>query len=298
MLARAMDLSVSDARDRLKIETFVTQGDKRLAGSLAAIGGKGLFTKEIEDALLERQADIAVHSMKDMPAEMPEGLIIGAVPGREDPRDAFISTMAKTPWEMPQEAVVGTSSVRRAAQLLSRRPDLKIVPLRGNVGTRLRKLKEGQADATFLAEAGLRRLETDDVERTVLEPEDMLPAVGQGVLCIQIREDAPGMSALLKPVTSEVTALCSEAERAFLARLDGSCQTPIAGLARLDGDRLHFVCQLLSLDGSEKVDHRGELTFAASDFDARLVEARAMGVRLAEEIYQKAPPAIRALVDR
>lgn len=298
MLARTMDLSISEARDCLKVETFVTQGDRRLTGSLAEIGGKGLFTKEIEDALLGRHADIAVHSMKDMPAEMPKGLMTGAVPQREDPRDAFISTMAGTPWDMPEKSVIGTSSVRRAAQLLARRPDLKIVPLRGNVGTRLEKLKAGQADGTFLAEAGLQRLENDHVKRVVLDPEEMLPAAGQGVLCIQIRQDSGSLAALLSALTCRNTAICSAVERGFLTRLDGSCQTPIAGLARLDGHELTFQAQLLSLDGVQSVRHSGTHVLVGGSDEAVLEEARLWGVRLAEEIYAMASPDIRVLIDR
>jgi hydroxymethylbilane synthase len=296
MLARAMALSVNDTRDYLKIETFLTQGDKRLAGSLAQIGGKGLFTKEIEQALLLGEADIAVHSMKDMPAEMPDGLVCAATPVRENPLDAFISPLASSPWDLPENAIVGTASVRRAAQVLQRRPDLRIVPLRGNVGTRLRKLEEGQADATFLAEAGLQRLENDEVARTVLEAEEMLPAVGQGVLCVQVREGQSELLKALKRINCPTTELCSTAERAFLVTLDGSCQTPIAGLATLDGDTLTMRVQLLSLDGKDVINRTETVTFDSDDHAARLDTAQHMGSTLAREIYDEAPASIRDLV--
>ncbi len=296
MLARAFDISETQYSDRLSIKTFVTQGDKRLAGSLASIGGKGLFTKEIEHALLTNEADIAIHSMKDMPAQMPDGLAIAAIPEREDPRDAFISDMCVSPWDLPENAVFGTSSVRRTAQLLHRRPDLKIVPLRGNVGRRLEKLSDGQADATLLAEAGLRRLDKTDLKRTVLEPEEMLPAVGQGVLCVQMREDDPRFSSVHKALSCPTTSIVSAAERAFLMHLDGSCQTPIAGLAKLSDGALIFKAQLLSLDGKEELSMTETYEFAAASVDDRIKEAAQFGHVLAEKIFNASPTIIQELV--
>ena len=295
-LARHLSISETDYNDRLAIKTYVTQGDRRLAGSLAAIGGKGLFTKEIEHALLSGEADIAVHSMKDMPAKMPKGLVTAAVPAREDPRDAFISEMADKPWDLPENSVFGTSSVRRAAQLLYRRPDLRIVPLRGNVDRRLQKLKEGQADATLLAEAGLRRLDKVDLTRTVLEPEEMLPAVGQGVLCVQMREGDDRLPLVQAALACLDTSIVSSAERAFLHRLDGSCQTPIAGLAIMSGHQLNFTAQLLTLDGQQELTLRESLTLERSTVADQLEVARKFGISLADRIFAEAPQAIQEIV--
>jgi len=287
--------AVPDAGD-IPILTYVTEGDRRLSGSLAEIGGKGLFTKEVEQALLDGVARIAVHSMKDMPAEMPDGLMVAAIPVRDDARDAFISPIAASPWDMPKGAVVGTSSVRRAAQLLHRRPDLEIVPMRGNVGTRLGKLADGQAQATFLAEAGLERLDRKDVERTVLDPEEMLPAVSQGVLCVQCRADDEEAARLLEKIECRQTSLASAAERAFLTRLDGSCRTPIAGLATLSGSEMRFRAQLLTLDGREEAYHDETVRLTGDTYRARIAEAMAQGLRIAEELYEAASPAIRQLI--
>ncbi len=297
-LGQALGITVTEYSDRLSIKTFVTQGGKRLAGSLATIGGKGLFTKEIEHALLSGEADIAVHSMKDMPAIMPEGLVIAAIAAREHPRDAFISAMASSPWELPENAVFGTSSVRREAQLLHKRPDLRIVPLRGNVGRRLEKLEAGQADATLLAEAGLRRLDNVELERTVLETKEMLPAVGQGVLCIQMREDDERLAVVSEALSCERTTIVSAAERAFLTSLDGSCQTPIAGLARIEGEKLIFEAQLLSLDGREEISATEELDFSQSDKAGRVKEATEFGTQLAASLYEASPESIQQLVRR
>ena len=296
-LAVAMGLSENEIDAHLKIETFLTKGDKRLDGSLAKIGGKGLFTKEIEQALLIGAADIAVHSMKDMPAIMPDGLEIGAIPPRENPFDAFICETAPSPWDLPLGAVLGTSSVRRAAQALNRRPDLQIVPLRGNVGTRLTKLEAGEAAATFLAEAGLNRLDMRDLKRTVLPPEDFLPAVSQGVLCVQIREGDAALAGLLQAIHCTKTALCSAAERAFLETLDGSCQTPIAGLATLSEGKLHLRAQLLSLDGQSEMRREATLELGAAPHEDCLEMAQHVGQSLAKAMYADAPDPIRELVD-
>lgn len=295
-MVRDMILAAAPSAGPIPIETFVTEGDRRLGGSLAEIGGKGLFTKEVEAALLAGVARIAVHSMKDMPAEMPDGLVTAAVPVREDCRDAFISTLSQSPWDLPKAAVVGTSSVRRAAQLLHRRPDLQVVAMRGNVGTRLEKLRAGTAQATFLAEAGLKRLDRSDVTRTVLDPEEMLPAVSQGVLCVQCRADDEETMALLEKIECTATSLASAAERAFLTRLDGSCRTPIAGLATFDGNDMRFRAQLLSLDGREAVSRDETVRLSGDSHGARLAEVMAHGLRWAEEIYEAASPAIRQLI--
>ncbi|RUM88014.1 MAG: hydroxymethylbilane synthase [Thermodesulfatator sp.] len=209
-----------------------TKGDKIQDVPLARIGGKGLFVKEIEEALLRRDIDFAVHSLKDVPSELPEGLYLAAFPPREDPRDTLVSRVDGGLADLPHGARVGTSSLRRAAQLRHRRPDLEILPLRGNVDTRLRKLFEGQYEAILLAEAGLRRLGVS-VERTPLPVEEFLPAVGQGILAVEAREGDKDLAGLLAPLNHEETSLCARAERAFLRRLEGGCQVPLAAHARL-----------------------------------------------------------------
>lgn len=217
----------------LEVELVVikTTGDKIIDVPLAKVGGKGLFVKEIEDALLEGRADLAVHSMKDMPSELPEGLILTAVSEREDPRDVLIARRAASIEELPQGAKVGTSSLRRQAQLLARRPDLEIVPIRGNVDTRLRKLAQEGLDAIILAAAGLNRLGLDQVERSPIPTSTMLPAVGQGALGLETRQDDADTRALVSGLNHTDTAVAVSAERAFLARLEGGCQVPIAGHA-------------------------------------------------------------------
>ncbi|PQA88055.1 hydroxymethylbilane synthase [Hyphococcus luteus] len=240
------------APDAAPVRAYISSGDKNLTSSLAEIGGKGLFTKEIEEALLSGDARFAVHSMKDMPAESPPGLVTAAIPPREDPRDAFISYVAETPWDLPPGARVGTASVRRAAQLLARRPDLKPVTLRGNVGTRIDKLERGEAEATFLALAGLNRLNFEDHVTTLMATDEMLPAVGQGALCVQAREDDEEARAIAASFNCPKTSACVAIERAFLAGLDGSCRTPIAGLAVIDSGEIVFRGEVLSLDGTER----------------------------------------------
>ncbi|MFQ5985223.1 MAG: hydroxymethylbilane synthase [Alphaproteobacteria bacterium] len=220
----------------VEIVPIRTTGDKVRDRALADIGGKGLFTKEIEEALLAGRVDVAVHSVKDMPTWLPEGLAIDCFLEREDPRDVFLARESASLADLPEGAVVGTTSLRRKAQLLVRRPDLRVTNFRGNVHTRLRKLKEGQVDATLLALAGLKRLGMADLATAVLEPSDMLPAVGQGAIGVECREGDPRVRELLAPLNDPPTAVAMAAERAFLAALDGSCRTPIAALARLDGD--------------------------------------------------------------
>jgi hydroxymethylbilane synthase len=210
--------------------TITTSGDRIQDRPLSEAGGKGLFTKEIEEALLDNRIDCAVHSMKDMPTVLPEGLAITCLLPREDPRDAFFSTKAKTLDELPARAVVGTSSLRRQAIILARRPDLQIVSLRGNVGTRLKKLQEGQVDATILAVAGLKRLQHESLIQSVLEPDVMLPAVAQGAVGIETRGNDRKTIKLLEPLNCPVTELRVAAERAFLFAMDGSCRTPLAAL--------------------------------------------------------------------
>ncbi len=275
------------------IETFVSTGDQRLVGSLADVGGKGLFTKEIEQALLDGEARIAVHSMKDMPVLMAPGLVLGAIPAREDPRDSFICDLASTPDDLPQGAILGTASVRRAAQSLRRRPDLKIIPLRGNIGTRLEKIRLGVADATFLAEAGLKRAHRTDVARHILAPELMLPALGQGALCIQVRADDPEALALVRLLACEETEICLAGERAFLAELDGSCRTPLAGLATLDGGEVSFKAELLSLDGSYKIDTEIKIAVTEKTHELRCQQVAAAAREAAQSLFAQVPGAIK-----
>lgn len=246
-LARAHGLQP----DRIELVTIRTSGDRIQDRPLADAGGKGLFTKEIEEALLAGAIDLAVHSSKDMPTVLPEGLVISAFLEREDPRDVFISRKAKSIEELPRGATIGTASLRRQALALRLRADLKVVPLRGNVETRLRKLDEGAADATLLALAGLKRLGLADAATAVLDVDDFLPAVGQGAIAIETRDDDARTRNLLTPINHAATASALVAERAFLAVLDGSCRTPIAGHATISGGGLRFRGMILKPDGSE-----------------------------------------------
>ncbi len=235
----------------LEIVVVRTTGDRVQDRPLAEIGGKGLFTKEIDEALLDRRIDIAVHAVKDVTTWLPRGLELACFLPREDPRDAFVSRKAASFAELAAGAVVGTASLRRQAQILCRWPGLKVVPLRGNVGTRLRKLAEGEIDAAVLGAAGLHRIGRDDAVRRILPPEEMLPAVGQGTVGIEIRADDERARAWLAPLDHPPTAACIAAERALLAELAGSCRTPIAGLAELAADgRLRLRALVAMPDGS------------------------------------------------
>lgn len=248
-LAAAFDLP----DDAFEIVVIKTTGDKVLDRPLGEIGGKGLFTREIEDALLDGGIDIAVHSMKDMPVAQPDGLVIDCFLPREDVRDAFLTLDGQTFAELPEGSVVGTSSLRRKSQLLHKRPDLKIVEFRGNVQTRLKKLADGVATGTFLAMAGLRRLGLTDLPVTAIPTDDMLPAVAQGAIGIERRAGDSRAADMLAPILHDETRARLVAERAFLAALDGSCQTPIAGLSELDGGTLKLRGEILRTDGSEAV---------------------------------------------
>ena len=236
------------AQDAFEIVVIKTTGDMVRDRPLSEIGGKGLFTKELEEALLEGRIDLAVHSMKDMPAHVPQGLEIGAVLPREDVRDAFISLSAKSLLALPQSARLGSSSVRRIAQALRLRPDLLATPFRGNVETRLQKLKEGVADATFLAAAGLKRLGLAAHITSLISTDEMLPAVAQGAIAIQVKHGSGALAQVAKinHAESNIAVTC---ERAFMAALDGSCRTPIAGYAILQGGNLVFRGEALTLDG-------------------------------------------------
>ena len=227
-----------------------TSGDRIQDRALSEVGGKGLFTKEIEEALAEGHIDLAVHSSKDMPTVLPDGLVLSAFLPREDVRDAFISERAASFEALPEGAVLGTSSLRRKAMALRLRPDLEVVEFRGNVETRLRKLAEGVADATLLAMAGLRRLGLEEHVTAPLDPERFIPAAGQGAVTIETRIDDDRLLGLVAAINDADTADCLAAERAYLRRLDGSCRTPIGGYARLEGDRLRFRGIVLAPDGS------------------------------------------------
>ncbi len=249
LLARAHGWPEAELEQLCPIVTVKTSGDRIQDKPLADAGGKGLFVKEIEEALLANEADVAVHSMKDMPAEQPGGLVIAAVLKREDPRDVFIARDGVHFPALKKAARVGTSSVRRQAQLLRARPDLKAVTLRGNVGTRLTKLARGEMDAIILAQAGLRRLGLAPAGAEPLDGENWLPALCQGAIGIELRGDDKRMRDLATPINDETSASCISCERGFLAALDGSCRTPIAGLATISGTKLHFRGEVLTLDG-------------------------------------------------
>lgn len=285
-------IQARDVRDRLMaasgrpaghfdVVVIRTSGDRIQDRPLAEAGGKGLFTKEIEEALIRREIDLAVHSMKDMPTALPAGLSLGAMLTRADVRDAFISLSAKSLEDLAPGSKVGTSSLRRAAQVKRLRPDLSIVPFRGNVQTRLQKLADGVADATLLAVAGLDRLGMSDRITAAIDPQDMLPAVAQGAIGVEIRSDDGHARQLLAAVDDAATSLCVSAERAFLARLEGSCRTPIAGLAELANGELIVRGEILTPDGREsfKAQYRG-----------RPEQALVLGEALADDLLAAAGP--------
>ena len=263
------------AEDDIEIVVITTTGDRIRDRPLSEIGGKGLFTKEIEEALFAKEIHLAVHSMKDMPARLPDGLVMAALLPREDPRDAFLSPVAKSITDLAQGATVGSSSVRRGAQLKRLRPDLNVIQFRGNVETRLRKLEDGVAQATFLACAGLNRLGLKDKITSIVPIDMMLPAVAQGCIGIETRDDDAATREILAPLNHAETATAVTCERAFLAALDGSCRTPLAGHAVLENGRVKFRGHALTLDGV----HCFETTR-----DGGTGEADAMGRDAGEEI--------------
>jgi hydroxymethylbilane synthase len=278
------------------IETVVirTTGDQVRDRPLAALGGKGLFTKEIEEALSAGAIDFAVHSLKDVPTWLPDGLAIVCHLQREDPRDVFVSPRAASLRELPAGAVVGTASLRRQAQVLHARPDLRVVPFRGNVETRLKKLANGVVDATLLALAGLRRLDLAGCATAVLDPEEMLPAVAQGAIGIEARAADERTRRYLAPLDDPATACRVSAERALLAALDGSCRTPIAALAMLSGDALSLKGMVIRPDGSEC--HVAERRGAAADAVALGAEAgQELKARAGAGFFDLRPPPDSAL---
>ena len=267
--------------DAFAICIIKVTGDAIQDRPLKEIGGKGLFTREIEEALLDGSIDIAVHSMKDMPVEQPKGLLLDTYLPREDVRDAFVSLTAKGLSDLARGATVGTSSLRRRSQLLARRPDLNVVEFRGNVQTRLRKLDEGVAEATFLAMAGLNRLNMTDVPRTAIEPDEMLPAVAQGAIGIERRLDDSRAAEMLAAIHDGPTGQRLAAERSFLAHLDGSCETPIGGLAELDGGSLRLRGEILRTDG---------MAVYSDDVTGAVEDGAEMGRVMAEKLLEQAGP--------
>jgi len=265
----------------IEIVVIKTTGDMVLDRTLSEIGGKGLFTKEIDEAQLDGRIDIAVHSMKDVPTVLPPGLFLPCILEREDNRDAFICLKAKSLAELPAGSVIGTASLRRAAQVLYRRPDLKVEPLRGNVQTRLKKLEEGVVDATLLAMAGLRRLGLADRAAAPLSIDEMLPAVAQGAIGITARDGDTATLARLAPLDHADSHVRVLAERAFLAVLDGSCRTPIGGMATLSGDSLTFRGLVIRPDGTQA----HELTLTGTR-----AEAEAIGKAAGEELLGRCGP--------
>ena len=276
-------LAASTGRDPETIELKVikTTGDTILDRPLAEEGGKGLFTKEIEEALLRGDIDLAVHSAKDMPTILPPGLAIAACLEREDPRDVFISSKAKSIAGLPRSAKVGTASLRRQAIMKRTRPDLDVAPLRGNVETRLRKLDAGEADAIILALAGLRRLGLEARATTIMSADEFLPAAGQGAIAVEIREDDTTTRYALAKIDHADTSIALACERAFLGALDGSCRTPIGAHATIEGDAIHFRGLIARPDGS-----------AAHDTAAmgRRADAAVLGAECGHQLRKRAGP--------
>lgn len=275
--ARWVQTALIDRFPDLNVELSIikTQGDKILDVPLAQVGGKGLFVKEIEEALIDGRIDLAVHSMKDMPAEIPEGLTIGAVPQRENPFDALISKTSQSIRQLPQGARVGTSSLRRSAQIQHLRPDVSIIPLRGNLDTRLKKLETTDLDAIVLAAAGLMRLGMAERISAYIDDTQMLPAVGQGALCIEIREQDPATQSIVSQLDHNDTHVAVIAERAFLRRLEGGCQVPLAAYATITKNQLQMKGLVAELDGG----HIIKATAQAAPHDAA-----SAGYQLAEDL--------------
>lgn len=275
----------------VELVTFVTQGDKILDTPLAKIGGKGLFVKELENALLDGRADLAVHSMKDVPMELPEGLSLAVICEREDPLDAFVSKHYANFADLPIGATLGTSSLRRKCQILQQRPDLNIIDLRGNVGTRLSKLDAGEYDAIILASAGLKRLGLANRIRHTLDEQVSLPAVGQGALGLECRSDDKDVFALIQPLAHLHTDACVRAERAFNRKLQGGCQVPIAGFATLDdANTLHIEGRVGSVDGK---------ILLTAQANGAITQAEQIGEALAEDLLkQGAGELLKALYEQ
>lgn len=271
--------------DAIAITVITTTGDRILDRALSEIGGKGLFTKEIDDALMGGEIDLAVHSMKDVPTVLPEGMILPTILPREDVRDAFISLKYKSFAEMPAGSVIGSASLRRQAMILNKYPDLKVVTFRGNVQTRLRKLEEGQVDATLLAMAGLNRLNRPEIATAAISEDDMLPAVAQGAIGITIRENDNQTQSWLSALNCPASAIRVAGERAALRALDGSCRTPIAALAEyLPDGRMRLRVSIVRPDGSERLDTERMID------DPDLANVAAAGTDAGNELKERGGP--------
>jgi len=262
----------------IELHTMVSQGDKILDTPLAKIGGKGLFLKELEQSMLDGETDIAVHSMKDVPVEFPEGLELAVICPREDPRDAFVSNSFQSLHDLPQGAVVGTSSLRRQTQLKAIRPDILIKDLRGNVNTRLKKLDNKEYDAIILASAGLIRLQMQDRISSYISIDESLPAIGQGAVGIECRQGDKDIHQLLAPLACQETTIRLTAERAMNHRLEGGCQVPIGGFSTLDNERVHLRGLVASLDGTQVL---------RAEASAEQENANQLGIQVAEELLAK-----------
>lgn len=290
LVRAALAAALSCDVERIEIIPITTSGDRIQDRRLIEAGGKGLFTKELDEALLKGSIDLAVHSLKDLPTQLPVGIALACVPEREDPRDAFVSLLARSLDDLPAGANVGTASLRRQAQTLFARPDLGVVTLRGNVDTRLKKLETGEADATFLAIAGLKRMGLESRATSLIDPALMPPAACQGALAITAREDerVADIIEALEAYENKDARTEIEAERAFLAALDGSCRTAIGALARVSGDQLSFIGEALTPDGTARWRREGRLTLGAN----AVADARALGHRLGSEIRDEAGGAL------
>ena len=288
-IAAALGAGLGDDIDAFaQLVPIVTSGDRIQDRRLMEIGGKGLFTKEIEEALLDGRIDCAIHSLKDMPAELPPGLVLAAVPEREDPRDAFISHLAERLEDLPEGARLGTASLRRQAQALHVRPDLEVVMLRGNVDTRLAKLERGDADAILLAQSGLNRLGLGHLTRSWLDPIAAPPAPGQGALVIETRAEDVDLP-WLQAVRCQATTLAVAAERGALYALEGSCRTAIGAYARLDGLALTMIVEALTPDGAQRFRREGSVTLSSIDATD---QARTLGLELGAAVRAEGGPAL------
>ncbi|WP_028580387.1 hydroxymethylbilane synthase [Desulfogranum japonicum] len=273
----------------IELVKIKTKGDKILDVPLAKVGGKGLFVKEIEDAMLAGEVDLAVHSMKDVPTELPDGLHVPIVPVREIPQDAFVSDKYNSLAELPEGSTVGTSSLRRKAQLTALRPDLVITDLRGNLQTRLKKMEDGLYDAIILAGAGLQRMGMQAHIRTLFSPEQMLPAIGQGALGIELRKSDTQLFEILQTLHDHTTAIAVTAERAFLLRLEGGCQVPIGAYAVVDKEQVSLTGLIASIDGTILLKETGAApTHQAAELGKKLAESLLQqgGKAILEEVYQ------------
>lgn len=268
----------------VRIEHITTKGDIILDRPLSAIGDKGLFVTEIEDAMREGRVDLAVHSAKDLPSDLPEDMVLAAFPPREDPRDALVARDGLTLASLPEGAVVGTSSLRRSCQLRAARPDLQIKELRGNIDTRVRKLHEGQYDAIVLAAAGLLRINIGHEISEYLDPAVMLPAVSQGILGLEIRANDPAIAALLAPLNHPEVQAAAQAERAFLSRIGGGCQVPIAAYAQLQGDTITLEGLIGAIDGRT----------LRSSISGPAEQSAQLGTQLAEQLLAQGGQALLA----